>query len=102
MGSINLFYLAIAGIAVAVAAAIVRAVRLTGAARDEASRHINLTRPDVARQLIDAIRAREVPCARCGRSTVAILETRNRYRCETCLFEFEGPAHIPSELPYEN
>ena len=99
LGLFNLFSVFLAVLVVVIIAFIVRAVRLTNASLATAARHLNLTTPDVARSLVDQIRAREVPCPRCGHDTFARLGTENRYRCDTCHFDFGGPAHIPGSSP---
>jgi tRNA(Ile2) C34 agmatinyltransferase TiaS len=96
---VDLFYVLLALIVVAIVTVIARAVRLTNASLTAASRNINLTHPDVARRLVDEIRGKDVLCARCGRPMSTLLGTGNRYRCDTCQFEFEGPAHMPAEIP---
>jgi len=99
LGVFDLFYVSLAVIVVVIIAFIVRAVRLTNASLATASYHLNLTNPDVARSLVDQIRRRELPCPRCGHDTFALLGTENRYKCDTCDFDFEGPAHIPGLSP---
>lgn len=93
-GQIDVVYVLAAVIAAVVVTFIVRAVRLTNASITTASRHVNLANPDAARSVAEQIRRREVPCPRCGCDTFALLGTGTRYQCETCAFEFEGPAHI--------
>jgi hypothetical protein len=95
-GAFDLFYLLLVAPVVIIVAFIVRAVRLTNASIATASRHVNLTNPDVATSVIDQMRGRELPCPQCGGETFALLGTGNRYTCEVCHVEFEGPAHIPS------
>ena len=95
---IDLFNVTLALLVLVIVAFVVRAVRLTSASISTASRHLNLTRPDIARRLVEEIRAREVPCERCGRQTFALLGTEDRYKCETCHFEFQGPAHMPAHV----
>jgi ribosomal protein S27AE len=77
-----------------IAAFIVRAVRLTNASLAMAARHVDPTNPDVARSVVDQIRGRNPRCPRCGEQTFALLDTENRYKCESCDFTFTGPAHI--------
>jgi ribosomal protein S27AE len=98
-GTFDLFFVLLAVLVVVIIAFIVRAVRLTNASIANASRHVNLTNPDVARSLVDRIRQREVPCPRCGGGTFALLGTENRYRCDLCHLDFEGPPHIPGSPP---
>jgi ribosomal protein S27AE len=97
---VDLFYVSLALLVVAIVAFIVRAVRLTNASLSAASRHMDLTNPDVARSVVDRMRERELPCPRCGRDTFAQLGTGNRYRCHTCHVDFEGPPHIPGSSPH--
>jgi ribosomal protein S27AE len=96
----DLFYVLLAVIAVVVIAFIVRAIRLTTASIATASRHVDLTNPDVARSVADEMRERELLCPRCGNGTFALLGTGNRYQCHSCHFDFEGPAHIPASRPH--
>lgn len=98
---LDLFYVSLAALVVVIVVFIVRAVRLTNTSIATASRHVNLANPDVARRLVEEIRGREVPCTRCGRQTFALLGTGNRYKCHSCHFDFEGPAHIPAEVGTE-
>ena len=95
IGAFDLFYLSLAVIVVAIAAFIVRAVRLTKASLAAASRHVDLTNQDVTRSLVEQIRGRELSCPRCGHDAFALLGTVHRYKCDICNSEFEGPAHIP-------
>jgi formamidopyrimidine-DNA glycosylase len=90
-----LFYVALGLIVTVIAAFIARAVRLTQASLRTASRHVDLTNPDVARSVADEIRRREVPCPQCGGETFALLGTGNRYEREICHLTFIGPPHIP-------
>ena len=92
----DVFFLSLALIVMVIAAFIIRAVRLTNASLRSASRHQNLMHAEVARRVIEEMRAKDVRCGRCGGQTFALLETEDRYRCETCSLEFEGPAHIPN------
>jgi hypothetical protein len=94
IGALDLFNVTLGLIVVVIAAFIVRAVRLTHASLAMASRHVNLTNPDVATSVVDQIRGREVLCPQCGGRTFALLGTENRYQCESCDFAFKGPAHI--------
>jgi ribosomal protein L37AE/L43A len=80
------------GIVVVIIAFIVRAVRLTNAAVTAASQDLHLSNPDAARSLVDRTREREVPCPRCGNDTSLRLGPENRYKCDTCDLDFEGPA----------
>ena len=99
-GAFDLFYVSLmAVIVVVVIAFIVRAVRLTNVSLATASRHLNLTNPDVARSLVDRICRLDLPCPRCGHDTFTLLGTENRYKCDTCDFDFEGPAHITGLSP---
>ena len=50
---------------------------------------------DEARRLAEEIRSRDVRCPRCDRQSSALLGTNNRYKCDTCNHEFEGPEHMP-------
>jgi hypothetical protein len=95
---LDLFYVSVAAIALAIVLFVRRAVRLTNASIANASRHVNLENSDVARRVAEEIRGREVPCARCGRQTFVLLGTGNRYKCRLCHFDFEGPPHIPTEI----
>lgn len=99
LGAVTLFYVSLAVLVVVITVFIVRAVRLTHASLASASHHLNLTNPDIARSLADQIRGRELPCPRCGHDTFALLGTENRYTCDSCDFDFEGPAHIPGLSP---
>jgi hypothetical protein len=94
----DLFNLAIAALVVTIIAFIVRAVRSTKASLDRAGRDLPLSRPEVARSVVDRLRGLDVKCLRCGQPTVAMLGTGRRYRCENdaCRFEFEGPDHFPT------
>jgi ribosomal protein S27AE len=94
-GDLVLFYVALGLIVTMIAVFIVGAVRLTQASLSAASRHVDLTNPDVARSVADEIRRREVPCPQCGGETFALLGTGNRYECEICHLTLTGPAHIP-------
>jgi len=94
--SLDVFYVAIGLIVVMIAVTIVRAVRLTRASLTIATRHVDLTNPDVARTVIAQIRGPEVRCPRCGGPTFALLGTENRYQCESCDSTFDGPPHIPA------
>jgi hypothetical protein len=94
-GDLALFYVALGLTVTVIVAFIVRAVRLTQASLRTASRHVDLTNPDVATSVTNEIRRREVPCPRCGGETFALLGTGNRYECEICRFTLTGPAHIP-------
>ena len=86
-GLVGLFILAIAFF-------IVRAVRITlGEVRRNAA-----ARPGMdPRALADEIRSRRVPCPRCGGESFFLLATGNRYRCESCRREFEGPDHLDAD-----
>jgi len=95
----NLVYWASGAIAVVIVAFIARAVRLTNASIALASRRVDLTNPDVARLVASALRERELPCPQCGQETFALLGVEHRYKCDSCNFEFEGPAHIPDANP---
>jgi hypothetical protein len=99
----DLFNLALLALIVTVVWFIARAVRLTNRSIARAGRDIPLSRPDVAERVAEQIRSRDVPCARCGQPTFAMLGTRTRYKCENdrCGLEFEGPAHIPTDLQGE-
>lgn len=96
---IDLFNVSLALLVLAIVAFVVRAVGLTKASISNASRHLNLTQPEVARRLVEEIRARNVPCERCGQQTFAMLGTGDRYKCETCHVEFQGPPHMPPDIP---
>ena len=95
LGALDLFYVTLGLIVVTIAAFIVRAVRLTNASLARASRHVNLTNPDVATSVVDQIRRSELLCPRCGGQMFALLGTENRYQCESCHFDFTGPPHVP-------
>ena len=99
-GVIDLFYVLIAALLVTIIAFIVRAVRLTNASIERAGREIPLSRPDIARRVIDEMRRMDVWGTRCGGPAFAMLDTGNRYMCETdaCRFEFEGPEHFPQNI----
>ena len=47
-----------------------------------------------ARKLAKRIRERDVRCPRCNRQSSALLGTQNRYKCDSCYHEFEGPEHM--------
>ena len=98
---IDLFDVSLGLLVLAIVVFIVRAVRLTNASISNASRHLNLTQSEVARRVVDEIRATDVPCQRCGLQTFAMLGTGDRYTCETCDFEFQGPPHMPPDMPLE-
>ena len=49
---------------------------------------------DEARKLAELIRARDIRCLRCNQQSSALLGTKNRYKCDLCNYEFEGPEHI--------
>jgi ribosomal protein S27AE len=100
-GDLALFYVALGLMVTVIAAFIARAVRLTQASLRTASRHVDLTNPDVARSVADEIRRREIPCPRCGGETFALLGTGNRYECEICHLTLTGPAHIPGSSPQD-
>lgn len=100
-GPLDLFYISFAVIVVTVVTVIVRAVRLTKTSLMDASRHVNPADRGVARRLIEEIRGRDVPCTRCGHQTSTCLGTDDRYKCDSCHFEFEGPAHMTCEGPAE-
>ena len=87
----SLFNILLAALVVVVAALIVRAVRLTSASLEDASRHVDLTQPDAASDLARTIRALEVPCPGCGGAASTVLGARGRYRCDSCRSEFDGP-----------
>jgi DNA-directed RNA polymerase subunit RPC12/RpoP len=46
------------------------------------------------RKLAKRIRERDVRCPRCNRQSSAVLGTQNRYKCDSCWHEFEGPEHM--------
>lgn len=48
-----------------------------------------------ARRLAEQIRKRDVRCPQCDRQSSAMLGMKNRYKCDTCNHEFEGPEHMP-------
>jgi hypothetical protein len=95
LGALDFFNGTLGLMLAVIAAFIVRAVRLTNASLARASRHVNLTNPDVATSVVDQIRGRELLCRRCGGQTLALLGTENGYQCESCDFVFKGLAHIP-------
>jgi hypothetical protein len=95
-GAFDLFYAVLAVIVVVIVAVIVRAVRLTNASIATASQNLHLRNPDAARSLGDRIRERELPCPQRGDEMFARLNTENRYQCDACDADFEGPPHIQS------
>jgi ribosomal protein S27AE len=98
-GAFDLFFVLLAVLVVVIIAFVVRAVRLTNASIATASRLVNLTNPDAVRSLVDRIRERESTCPRCGAETFALLGTENRYKCDLCNLDFEGPPPIPGSPP---
>jgi DNA-directed RNA polymerase subunit RPC12/RpoP len=95
---LDLFTLSLVVLVVTIVAFIVRAVRLTNDSIARASRDVPLSRPDVARRIAEEIRARDVRCPRCGAHASAMLGTEHRYKCDACAQEFDGPAHIPTDI----
>jgi hypothetical protein len=89
------FWVLVALIAVAIVAVIVRAVRLTNASMAEGFPRVDSHNARAAWALVNQIRGRDLPCPRCGQDSLALLGTGNRYQCDSCAFEFDGPAHIP-------
>ena len=89
--------LQIAGLAVVIAVVIVRAVRLTKATIERARPSVPLSQPDAVERAVDRLRRIDVRCPRCGEQTVAMLGTRNRYRCEQCPVEIDGPDHLATD-----
>jgi ribosomal protein S27AE len=73
---------------------IARAVRLTKATIERARPSVALSQPDQVERAVDRLRRIDVRCPRCGEQTVAMLGTRNRYRCEQCAVELDGPEHL--------
>ncbi len=57
-------------------------------------RHSGVT-GDAARRLAEEIRKRDIVCPRCSRQSSSLLGTGNKYKCDTCNYVFEGPAHQP-------
>jgi predicted RNA-binding Zn-ribbon protein involved in translation (DUF1610 family) len=98
--SFDLLWVVLAILVAVIVAFIVRAVRLTRAKLATASRHLNLSNPDVARSVVDRMRGQELPCPRCGQETFARLGTENRHTCDACGGDFEGPAHIAASPPH--
>ena len=92
---VDLYYVALAVIVLTIVAFVVRAVRLTNASMSTASRLLNLTRPDIARRLVEEIRVLQVPCDRCGQQTFALLGTENRYKCEIVISSSRGRHTCP-------
>lgn len=88
------FNLLVAGLAVVIAVVIVRAVRLTKATIEGARPSVALSQPDAVDRAVERLRRIDVRCPRCGEQTVAMLGTRNRYRCEQCGAELDGPDHL--------
>ena len=95
---LDLFTVSLVVVIVTIVAFIVRAVRLTKESIARASRDVPLSRPDVARRIAKEIRAGDVRCPRCGAQVAAMLGTGRRYKCDVCAQEFEGPAHIPTDV----
>ena len=92
--SINLLT---AGLVVVIAVVIVRAVRQTRATIEGARPFVPLSQPDAVERVVDRLRRIDVRCPRCGEQTVAMLGTRNRYRCEQCPVELDGPDHLATD-----
>jgi tRNA(Ile2) C34 agmatinyltransferase TiaS len=69
-----------------------RAVAMT---KNEVQEQAGSSDPEeVARKsadLTDQWRSLDVRCPRCGRQSVPMLGTNNRYRCESCNKRFDGP-----------
>ena len=90
---LNWFNIILGIMVVAIVVFIVRAVRKTkaeiykGLGPEPGERRI--------RQAIKEIRERDIRCPHCGRQSSAMLGTGNKYKCDTCNHEFEGPSHIP-------
>jgi ribosomal protein S27AE len=89
--------LSIAGLAVVIAVVIVRAVRQTRATIEGARPFVPLSQPDAVERAVDRLRRIDVRCPQCGGQTVLMLGTRNRYRCEQCAVELDGPDHLATD-----
>lgn len=89
--------LLIAGLVIAIAVVIVRAVRLTNATIEQSRPIVPLSQPDAVERVVDRLRRIDVRCPECGDETVGMLGTRNRYRCEQCGAELDGPDHIGTD-----
>jgi DNA-directed RNA polymerase subunit RPC12/RpoP len=77
---------------------IVNAVKRTKTEIDERFKRSTPTeRERDMRKLADEICSRDVRCSRCGEQAIALLGTGNKYKCETCNHEFDGPEHISSK-----
>jgi transposase-like protein len=81
------FDIALGAMVIAIAGAIVLAVRKTKAEIDRGLGPAPTER-DMKRR-IRQIRARDVRCPRCGRQSHAMLGMKNRYKCDTCNHAFE-------------
>ncbi len=75
---------------------IIKAVRQIKSDMDRRLRGVDpAKRKEFAEKLAGQIRDRDIKCTRCGKQSFALLGTGNQYKCHTCNFEFEGPAHFP-------
>jgi DNA-directed RNA polymerase subunit RPC12/RpoP len=86
------FYIVLGIMVAAIVGFIVKAVRMTNAEIHKKMGPL----PDEwkMKKAIEEIRKRDISCPRCGKQTFAMLGTQNRYKCDTCNHEFEGPDHI--------
>jgi ribosomal protein S27AE len=87
------FNITLAILVVTIAGFIMKAIRQTQAEIDKGLGPAPGERR--MKKAIEEITQRDIRCPRCGNEAFAMLGTGNRYKCDSCHFEFEGAEHIP-------
>ena len=93
------FTLIIIAFAAVIVIFIIKAVRQTKAEIDQKLKGVDpAKRDEVTMKLVEKIRSQDVRCTRCGRQTHNVWGTTNKYKCDSCNHEFEGPPNVLSEM----